>query len=132
MSNDAVPADVNQVDVNLVFRRPERREDGAISSVDCIAESVRPKCQIRHAIPFFYPAQVFDIRNSAVDTVSAITRVVLLQKYRCTLGLVLSPLLLRQLNPLVLDFFFNFSTSCIQNVNNTGTKEVSIVKQSAF
>ena len=29
-------------------------------------------------------------------------------------------------------FFFNFSTSCIQNVNNTGTKEVSIMKQTAF
>ena len=29
-------------------------------------------------------------------------------------------------------FFFNFSTSCIQNVNNTGTKDVSIMKQTAF
>jgi len=29
-------------------------------------------------------------------------------------------------------FFFNFSTSCIQNVNNTGTKYVRIMKQTAF
>ena len=29
-------------------------------------------------------------------------------------------------------FFFNFSTPCIQNVNNTGTKQVSIMKQTAF
>ena len=29
-------------------------------------------------------------------------------------------------------FFLNFSTSCIQNVNNTGTKQVSIMKQTAF
>ena len=29
-------------------------------------------------------------------------------------------------------FFFNFRSSCIQNVNNTGTKEVSIMKQTAF
>ena len=29
-------------------------------------------------------------------------------------------------------FFFNFSTSCIQNVNNTGTKQVSIMKQTEF
>jgi len=28
--------------------------------------------------------------------------------------------------------FLNFSTSCIQNVHNTGTKQVSIVKQTAF
>jgi hypothetical protein len=86
--NDAVPADVRHVDVKLVFRRPERRKDGAISSVESIAESARPKCQIRQAIPFFYPAQGSGIRNSAVNTVSAIIRVVLLQKYRCTLGLV--------------------------------------------
>ena len=30
------------------------------------------------------------------------------------------------------NYFFNFSTSCIQNVNNTGTKQVSIMKQTAF
>ena len=29
-------------------------------------------------------------------------------------------------------FFFNFSTFCIQNVNNTGTKQVRIMKQTAF
>jgi len=29
-------------------------------------------------------------------------------------------------------FFFNFSTSYIQNVNNTGTKQVSFMKQTAF
>jgi hypothetical protein len=29
-------------------------------------------------------------------------------------------------------FFLNFSTPCIQNVNNTGTKYVRIVKQTAF
>ena len=29
-------------------------------------------------------------------------------------------------------FFFNFSTPCVQNVNNTGTKQVSIMKQAAF
>jgi len=29
-------------------------------------------------------------------------------------------------------FFFNFSTSCIYNVNNTGTKQVRIMKQTAF
>ena len=29
-------------------------------------------------------------------------------------------------------FFFNFSTSCIQNVNNTGTKQLSIMKQTAL
>jgi len=29
-------------------------------------------------------------------------------------------------------FFFNFSTPCIQNVNNTGTKQVRIMKQTAF
>jgi len=29
-------------------------------------------------------------------------------------------------------FFFNFSTSCIKNVNNTGTKYVRIMKQTAF
>ena len=29
-------------------------------------------------------------------------------------------------------FFFNFSTLCIQNVNNTGTKYVRIMKQTAF
>lgn len=90
--NDAVPADVSHVDVKPVFRRTERRKDGAISSVDCIAESVRPNCQIRHAIPFFYPAQGSVVRNSAVNTVSAIIRVVLLQKYPCTLGLVLAHL----------------------------------------
>ena len=30
------------------------------------------------------------------------------------------------------DFFFNFSTPCILNVNNTGTKQISIMKQTAF
>ena len=29
-------------------------------------------------------------------------------------------------------FFFYFSTPCIQNVNNTGTKYVRIMKQTAF
>ena len=29
-------------------------------------------------------------------------------------------------------FFLNFSTPCIKNVNNTGTKQVSIMKQTAF
>ena len=29
-------------------------------------------------------------------------------------------------------FFFNFSTPCIKNVNNTGTKCVRIMKQTAF
>ena len=29
-------------------------------------------------------------------------------------------------------FFFNFSTLCIYNVNNTGTKYVRIMKQIAF
>ena len=28
-------------------------------------------------------------------------------------------------------FFFNFSTPCIQNVNNTETKQVRIMKQTA-
>jgi len=36
------------------------------------------------------------------------------------------------INLLATDFFFNFSTSCIQNVNNTGTKYVRIMKQTAF
>jgi len=35
------------------------------------------------------------------------------------------------LNPLASDFFY-FSTPCIQNVNNIGTKQVSIIKQTAF
>ena len=30
------------------------------------------------------------------------------------------------------NYFFNFSTHCIQNVNNTGTKQVRIMKQTAF
>ena len=30
------------------------------------------------------------------------------------------------------NYFFNFSTSCIQNVNNTGTKYVRIMKQTEF
>ena len=30
------------------------------------------------------------------------------------------------------NYFFNFSTPCIQNVNNTGTKYVIIMKQTAF
>jgi hypothetical protein len=29
-------------------------------------------------------------------------------------------------------FFFNFGTLCTQNVNNTGTKYVRIMKQTAF
>ena len=38
------------------------------------------------------------------------------------------------INPLAPDFFFffNFNTFCIWNVNNTGTKQVSIMKQTAF
>jgi hypothetical protein len=44
MRKDAVPADVNNEELNLVFRRQERRKDGAISSVDHIAETVRPNC----------------------------------------------------------------------------------------
>ena len=37
------------------------------------------------------------------------------------------------INPLAPElFYFNFNTSCIQNVNNTGTKQVSIMKQTAF
>ena len=36
-------------------------------------------------------------------------------------------------NPLATELFFcNFSTFCIQNLNNTETKEVSIMKQTAF
>jgi len=31
-----------------------------------------------------------------------------------------------------LNYFLNFSTPCIQNVNNTGTKYVRIMKQTAF
>ena len=30
------------------------------------------------------------------------------------------------------NYFFNFSTLCILNVNNTGTKQVRIMKQTAF
>ena len=30
------------------------------------------------------------------------------------------------------NYFFNFSILCIQNVNNTGTKYVRIMKQTAF
>ena len=30
------------------------------------------------------------------------------------------------------NYFFNFSTSCILNVNNTGTKYIRIMKQTAF
>ena len=37
------------------------------------------------------------------------------------------------INPLEPELFvFNFSTPCIQNVNNIGTKQVSIMKQTAF
>jgi len=37
------------------------------------------------------------------------------------------------INPLAPElFFFNFSTPCIQNVNNTGTKQVTNMKQTAF
>jgi hypothetical protein len=35
-------------------------------------------------------------------------------------------------NILAPKFFFNFSTPCIQNVNNTGTKYVTIMKQTTF
>jgi len=41
--------------------------------------------------------------------------------------------LIEIVNPLEPElFFFNFSTLCIQNVNNTGTEQVSIMKQTAF
>jgi len=30
------------------------------------------------------------------------------------------------------NYFFNFRTPCIQNVNNTGTKYVRFMKQTAF
>ena len=30
------------------------------------------------------------------------------------------------------NYFFNLNTPCIQNVNNTGTKQVTIMKQPAF
>jgi len=30
------------------------------------------------------------------------------------------------------NYFLNFSTPCVQNVNNTGTKQVRIMKQTAF
>ena len=30
------------------------------------------------------------------------------------------------------NYFFNFSTFCLQNVNNTGTKQLRIMKQTAF
>jgi hypothetical protein len=37
------------------------------------------------------------------------------------------------INPLAPElFFFNFSTPCISNVNNTGTKQVGIMKLTAF
>jgi len=36
------------------------------------------------------------------------------------------------LNLLAPELFFNFSTHYIQNVNNTGTKQVRIMKQTAF
>jgi hypothetical protein len=36
------------------------------------------------------------------------------------------------INPLAPEFFFNFSTPCMQNVNNTGTKKGSIMKQTAI
>ena len=35
-------------------------------------------------------------------------------------------------NLLAPEFFLNFNTSCILNVNNTGTKYVRIMKQTAF
>jgi hypothetical protein len=35
-------------------------------------------------------------------------------------------------NPLAPELFFNFSTPCVQNMNNTGTKQVRIMKQTAF
>ena len=37
-----------------------------------------------------------------------------------------------RINLLASDFFFNFSTTCTLNVNNTGTKYVIIMKQTAF
>jgi hypothetical protein len=30
------------------------------------------------------------------------------------------------------NYFLNFSTPCVQNVNNTGTKYLRIMKQTAF
>jgi len=39
---------------------------------------------------------------------------------------------IKPLAPELFIFFFNFSTPYISNVNNTGTKEVSIMKQTAF
>jgi len=38
----------------------------------------------------------------------------------------------RYFNLLAPEFFFNFSTPCILNVNNTGTKYVRFMKQTAF
>jgi hypothetical protein len=38
----------------------------------------------------------------------------------------------KAINLLAPGFFFNFSTPCIYNVNNIGTKYVRIMKQTAF
>jgi len=38
----------------------------------------------------------------------------------------------RTINLLAPELFFNFSTPCIKNVKNTGTKYVRIMKQTAF
>jgi hypothetical protein len=38
----------------------------------------------------------------------------------------------KYINLLAPELFFNFSTLCIQNVNNTGTKYIRIMKQTAF
>jgi len=36
------------------------------------------------------------------------------------------------INVLAPELFSNFSTPCTQNLNNTGTKQVRIMKQTAF
>jgi len=37
-----------------------------------------------------------------------------------------------EVNLLAPELYFNFSTPCIKNVNNTGTKYVRIMKQTSF
>jgi len=50
----------------------------------------------------------------------------------------LSSMVLNEINIVIFltfwhrNYFFNSSTLCIQNVNNTGTKYVRIMKQTAF
>jgi len=39
---------------------------------------------------------------------------------------------LYRIKALAPELFFNFSTPCILNVNNTGTKYIRIMKQTAF